>query len=162
MNKQDQHLILLASYPKSGNTWMRTFLNVLQSEEKVLNNFSELQSDLGILSARVLLDTNLGIKTSDLSELEVQKLRLKAYQFGAKSLNKNVFVKSHDTPFYLEIPIFPKSIVKHVILIVRKPFDMVASYANQMAISIEAAVYRLNSGNNQLAYGKKKLNSKAA
>jgi len=156
------HIILLASYPKSGNTWMRSFLGVLTNEENEISSFDELKSDWGILSNRYLLDSFLGIKTSELTEQEVQSLRFKAYEFGASHLKEAIFVKTHDTPFYEGIPIIPKSIVKEVILIVRNPFDMIASYANHMNCSNERSLLNINSGNNALAKSTKKFNNQVA
>lgn len=162
MSITDPHIIFLASFPKSGNTWMRSFLAALLKEGKELESFDDLKSDWGILSSRGLIDRLLGIDTGDESQINVQKLRYEAYAFGATELEEDQFVKTHDTPFYKGIPIIPKEIVKQVVLIVRNPFDMVASFANHMSCSLEKAVFALNSGSTALAKSANKQGGQVA
>ena len=40
-------IIWLASYPKSGNTWVRSFISALMYNEDGINDFSNLQKNRG-------------------------------------------------------------------------------------------------------------------
>ena len=57
-------IVWLASYPKSGNTWVRAFLAALLDGPDALD-INRLGSH--IVSSRDVLDEHLGVETSDLS-----------------------------------------------------------------------------------------------
>jgi hypothetical protein len=157
--KGKNNIIWLTSYPKSGNTWMRMFLHALKTDCDKIENFDEIEGSNGIASGRGLIDENLGIYTSDLPDIEIQKLRAAAYRYLSSQLEEEIIVKVHDAAFHHGIITFPKEVTKKVIFIIRNPFDMVASYANHMGVSIEKSVESLCSGKGYLAGNKIKLNN---
>lgn len=159
MYTAQKKIIWLTSYPKSGNTWMRLFLHALHTGSSELQNLDEIEATNGIASSRALIDNNLGVYTSDMPDLDVQKLRGEAYKYWSSTLTEEVIVKVHDAAFHRGIITFPKEVTKKVIFIVRNPFDMVASYANHMGCDIPSAVWMLCDGENALAKSKRKLGS---
>ena len=69
-------LIWLASYPKSGNTWLRLFLDQLETPEEAIS-INDLR-DRGQAFRRALIDDGIGVDSAFLSQKEVEDL-LPAY-----------------------------------------------------------------------------------
>lgn len=151
----DKKLIWLASYPKSGNTWVRLFLHALGSESGTVDDLEKIEATNGIASARGMIEEQLGIDSDEISNMDIQLLRPDVYRRLAKESEKDLIIKTHDAAFHAGIFLFPKEVTKKAILIVRNPFDMVASYANHMSCSIEKAVFNLCNGKSSLAKNKK-------
>lgn len=158
MNNSSGKIIWLASYPKSGNTWTRLFLHALKTGAPI-KSFDKIESTNGIGSNRSLFDDYLGIESDELNRRTLQSLRSEVYLEWSNFIKEPIIVKSHDTPFFEGIRIIPEACTRKVVLIVRNPFDMVASYANHMGISIDMAVYSLCDDTTKLAKSKKKYTS---
>lgn len=158
MDKGIRRFIWLASYPKSGNTWMRLFLHALKTGAEQINDFEKIESTNGIASSRAIIDNYLGINSSDLPDKDVQKLRPEVYALWAQDLKEETIVKVHDATFHAGIQLFPKELTKKAIYVIRNPFDMVASYANHMNRSIEKSIFELCNGEGALAGNELKLN----
>ncbi len=128
-----KHIIWLASYPKSGNTWFRAFLANLLSDADTPVDINAL--DTGpISSARMPLDEVLGYDSSDLTHDEVDRLRPALYARLAEraSPERPLFVKVHDA--YSELPdgrpLFPPAVSIGVIYLVRNPLDVCVSLSH--------------------------------
>ena len=80
---------ILASYPKSGNTWCRVFIaelhklisleNGLDDDEYELNLNSDIKTGQ-IISSRVWIDDQLGFDSNELDFDELDIIRGKYYQ----------------------------------------------------------------------------------
>src|SRR5687768_15299566 len=89
----------LASYPKSGNTWMRAFLAGLVDEKAVVD-INALQ--IGELaSSYEWVEEALGFDISELSQDEIDRLRPHAYRWIAGQMGKLDYHKIHDAYTYL-------------------------------------------------------------
>lgn len=131
--------IWLASYPKSGNTWTRLFFTALLQEKDI--DINKMETD-GIISNRNVIDSNLGINSAEIPEKDFLKYRSQLYHKWANS-HKNkeyLLTKVHDACLLQSEILFPPSITRGVIYILRNPFDMAASIANHNNCSIEKAV----------------------
>ena len=135
----------LASYPKSGNTWMRIFLtNYLQNgdEPADINNL-----DGGpIASAREVFDELVGVEASALTLAEIEALRPQVYTRFARDLEKDEFLKVHDA-YTLNadgLPLFPPEATQGAIYILRNPLAVAPSLANHINNSLEQAIEILN------------------
>lgn len=135
----------LASYPKSGNTWIRILLtNYLSDAEKPASiNALTIGS---IASNRHLFDQYLGVESSDLTEKEVEQYRPLVYTQIADKAREPLYIKVHDARIRLANGswLFPAEITRGVIYMVRNPLDVVISFAHHNGISIEKTVEFIN------------------
>lgn len=165
---QSGNIIWLASYPKSGNTWLRVFLaNYLSaSQEPVDINALATDKHTGMLaSQRKLFDDGVGVEASNLTEEEIELYRPHVYVQLSRKLEdeqtETFFMKTHDA-FLTNVrgePLFPKAATRGVIYLVRNPLDVVVSYAKHFGLSIETSVRALNNQKHCLAGDQLKLNS---
>ena len=135
-----QKIIWLCSYPKSGNTWMRLFLNALSNKIDHLGEIDSLIGGDAIAASKLLLNDSLGVDTEDLSTDDIQKVRSQAYQYWSSVLKDNTFMKVHDAAYYRGLLLFPYNVTNKVIFIVRNPFDIAVSVSHYLNISIQQSV----------------------
>ena len=155
-----KNIIWISSYPKSGNTWLRIFLNNLESDEKktpvCLNQLNKIK--LLHASGRSYLDETLGYNSSYLNERELQKVQKKAYIHIGSRLNKDTYFKNHSA-YRIDAssdPLFPKNVTKAAIYIIRNPLEITCSYANHNNRSINAIIKDMNNPSHKLAHIKAK------
>jgi hypothetical protein len=137
-------IIWLASYPKSGNTWMRILLT------NYLRNATEPAdiNKLGggpIASERIWFDEWVGVEASALDDATIERLRPDVYRCMAREEKEGLFMKVHDAWKHTDRGegLFPVDVTAGVVYIIRNPLDMAASCANHWGLSIEKAVERL-------------------
>ncbi len=154
---RDNALIWLASYPKSGNTWLRSFLAAYLHPGQP---FDINVLDAPIAASRLLLDDCLGVELSDLPWAQVQALLPSAYHsWAAEAPPFRRLVKTHDA-FYRTaagVPIFPPEVTQGVIHIVRDPRDVVISLAHHNGTDLDAAITRLNDPEGWLLKANRKI-----
>ncbi|PKN94114.1 MAG: sulfotransferase [Chloroflexi bacterium HGW-Chloroflexi-6] len=135
----------LASYPKSGNTWLRIFLtNYLQNGDQPAD-INHLDGG-PIASAREIFDDLVGVEASDLTLQEQELLRPQVYLQFAQELAQDEFLKVHDA-YTLNSsgqPLFPPEASRGVIYIMRNPLSVAPSLANHINKSIDEAITMLN------------------
>jgi hypothetical protein len=119
----------LASYPKSGNTWIRAFLNNYWSDCDTPADINHLEQT-PVASARTLFDDFLGLDSSELTQQEIDTLRPAVYRRLANADER--FCKIHDAFQRLPNgePIFPADATRGVIYVVRSPLDVAVSYTH--------------------------------
>lgn len=144
----------LASYPKSGNTWMRAFLaNYLEpdGEPADINNLNIG----GIASGRDVFDVWVGVEASDLTPDEVERFRSKAIEYAARASQQPIYMKIHDafTVDDHQQPIVPPDVTAGVIYIIRNPLDVAVSFSHHSSTTIEKMIYNLCTENFMLAKG---------
>ena len=134
-------IIWLASYPKSGNTFLRSLLtsylltNDGKFDEKKLKEINQFPNSS--------LFKNLGIDTSD--DLQIVKNYIKAQEkINSLDAKKIRFIKTHSS--LNDINGYKFTDLKNtlgVIYVVRDPRSVVRSYANHNQLSLEDATDRL-------------------
>jgi len=135
-------IVWLASYPKSGNTWIRVIISALLADPKQAQdpdiNSLELADHAG---SRALIEAVSACPSSELYPDEVELLRPAAFRFLTKKKGL-VFVKVHDTYRLLDrsTPLFPTDVSRQVIYILRNPLDVVVSFAAHLGIAIDDAI----------------------
>lgn len=135
-------IVWLASYPKSGNTWVRTWLTNYLSEDDKPVNINCLAGEAEATD-RQLFSEILGINSSDLSVDSIMKLRLSFHQSLSTELKAPYFIKVHDMYHYNGTPLFSKKETIGVIYIVRNPLDIVSSYAHHANVNVERIIKRM-------------------
>jgi aryl sulfotransferase len=136
-------LIWLASYPKSGNTWLRVFLANLRSESEVPAEINSLHT--AQFSARELWDRAIGWQTAELSPTEVDSLRLPVQRMLAET-SPEVPIKTHEVfadPRDGRARFCPHA-TRCVLYVVRDPRDIAISLAHHRGDGIEAAIAFIN------------------
>lgn len=153
-------LYLLASYPKSGNTWCRAFLTNYLKDEETPVSINSLQNDekLTMVSDRGFIDNLLGIESSILTEKEANELKKEGLLKFNNSLKSQVYLKIHDAfPRKDEPDWFPSEAIGGVIYVVRNPLDIAKSLSNHLDASIDTAIGNLNSSDYELCKNRKQF-----
>lgn len=144
--------IWLASYPKSGNTWMRMLLGALDlANEGPIDINSVLRSD-GTTAARGWFDNVTLLESGLLTFAEIDALRPRVYEARTQQDDGDEpacgvanarFVKVHDA-YTLNAEGEPLLAgargADGAVLIVRDPRDVAPSLANHNGSSIDAAI----------------------
>ena len=149
----------LASYPKSGNTWTRIFLNNLQSDDKSQSVcFNELKEiDFSHASGRQFANQALGYCSSLLTPEELRAQQANIYRHFSSKLEKNITLKNHDAyTFTNGDPDFPADVSRGAIYILRNPLEVACSYANHNSCSIDRAIEQMAEKDHTLAKSIKK------
>lgn len=139
-----QRIIWLASYPKSGNTWMRSLLaHYLMPPGKA--------PDINNLRAFTTGDTRQDIynaavggqfKANNLEDWA--KARAKVVRLIAGSKPNHHFVKTHCQPITLfDVELIPPQVTSAAIYILRNPFDLAPSFARHQSADIDTAIDRM-------------------
>ncbi len=133
----------LASYPKSGNTWMRAFVQNSRLGAEVPADINELTSGHHA-AARPWLDDVLCFATSDLSADEVERLRPVVCEWIAQAEPVG-YHKIHDAyTFTVDgVPIIGREGTYGALYIIRNPLDVVPSAAHHWGCTLDEAIGRL-------------------
>jgi hypothetical protein len=134
----------VASYPKSGNTWLRIFLaHLIGERDYALNEFSyAIDAGLGIASERRVFDAIAGVDASDLLPDEIDRLRPRVYEAVAAASTRTAFVKVHDAWLATPSgePLLPPGATRCAIYIVRNPLDVAVSFAFHIGTSFDRII----------------------
>lgn len=134
----------IASYPKSGNTWMRAFLTALVTGAE--------SDDLNLLQ-QVAPDENYGryfqpfmvtpIEKASLAEMAAARPR--AHRAMAAAADNFLFLKTHSLlGVHLGTPTITTEVTAGAIYIIRNPLDVAISYAAFRNRPIDEAIGLLN------------------
>lgn len=130
----------LASYPKSGNTWLRIFI-----ENYVRNESQPVQINTlpppNVAYDREIIDDLLGAESADLSDSMIDLARPRIYE-AAKDWPDFRYLKTHERHRFNSrgASVFADSATAGVILLVRNPLDVVVSLSRFMSTSCGTAI----------------------
>jgi aryl sulfotransferase len=133
-------LVLVASFPKSGNTWTRIVLERIRSGAGFpINGLDNRFQGMG---RRLLFDSIFPVNAADLSSEEIENMLPGMYRQAAEESAQTAFVKVHDMVRRTGAGewLFPPDCVSAAIYLTRHPFDVGVSNASHYGISVETAV----------------------
>lgn len=144
------NIVWLASYPKSGNTWIRAFLANLvanRSEPVPLNDLPRYCED----EARPEIYSAIaGRPSTELDLAEIAALRPQVHAAIAANALGTRFVKSHNYAGSFDgHPLHNPAVTSGAIYVVRNPLDVAVSMTHHFGIGVDEAIERL--GNEQVA-----------
>lgn len=136
-----KNLIWLASYPKSGNTWLRAFLSNLYFEAEEPVSISRMIPEYWANDKR-LIEKYADVEPSELTDSEVSKLRPEVYKQHSLAAPNFPILKIHDAYHTNEnnIPIIPVECTFKVVYLVRSPLDIAVSLAHHQQQSFDKTI----------------------
>lgn len=156
MAPTDRTIVWLASYPKSGNTWLRAFLAnyLIASDVPIhINDLAQVgfgDSDWAAYEEIAGRDPNL-MPIPDLLSVRGQYIRTLAAN-GAdinlvKTHHANIRLKGHW--------LVPAEVTRQAVCLVRDPMDMVVSYADHWGTTLEFAARHIGLATNGIPASKR-------
>lgn len=132
------HILWLASYPKSGNTWVRAFLANYLSDARqpvAVNTLPEFsRGDMRAEPYELLA----GRPATTLSWEEINRLRPEVHRRLAGDGDGVVFVKTHAALGSIEgVPTITPEVTFGAVYIVRNPLDVTVSFADHYGLSLD-------------------------
>lgn len=137
-------IVWLASYPKSGNTWLRAFLTALIQPDDF--DINRLIGD-AYFPQRHVFDELVGIESRHLTMAEIKAYRPAYIDYIVKShlTSSLLFIKIHDAYTSSPHSYINEGNTAGIIYIVRNPLAIAPSLAHHMNIPLTRAVENLNS-----------------
>jgi hypothetical protein len=134
-------LVWLASYPKSGNTWLRAFLHNYIAEPDAPTSINALTDFSAVECAAALFRPHTKKPVAALSPAEVQALRPAVHRDLMKLHPDLVFVKTHNANLALHGTAFcTQAVTAGAIYVVRDPRDVALSYAAYTGLTIDETI----------------------
>lgn len=134
-------ILWLASYPKSGNTWLRAFItNYMRNpaEPTAINDLRRFNLGDGLAE---VFERVAGRPARELSTEDIQRLRPKVHKMFAESGPATVFVKTHNAFAYIDdIPTITPELTAGAVYVIRNPLDVAVSYSHHNGITTDRAV----------------------
>ena len=144
---EQRKAIWIASYPKSGNTWLRIFLNNLMrganSSSESAQSINALDEWSGRESLIADFARRLGKPAREATPAEIAAVRplVQADVMRGYKAGKPAFIKTHNAVATVEgSPTINFDITKCGIYIVRNPLDIAISFAHHLGSSIDTTI----------------------
>lgn len=141
MQRDQQQIIWLASYQKSGNTWMRVFLSnyfAPKGRNLSINRLNEFTtSDIRL----DFYDRAAGGRFAGKTVVDSLRLRPAVQREIARSKQGHHFVKTHSQVATIhDTPLINPEVTAAAIYIMRNPFDVVPSFARHSGRTIDEMI----------------------
>lgn len=139
------NIVWIASYPKSGNTWMRSFLSNLvggTSRAQDINTLGEFcNNESNAKFYRPYFDKPV----AEVDAVAIAEIRSKVHQGIAVKKTGTTFLKTHNyMGSYEGYPLHDPRLTAGWIYIVRNPLDVVISMTYHYGVSADDAIDFLN------------------
>ncbi len=140
-----QKAIWIASYPKSGNTWVRVFIHNLMRElrgeagdPQSINALNQMTSREGLARS---FEQRLGKPIHGATSAEIAAVRPLVQADQVREFGAPVFIKTHNIVANVEAhPTINFEITLAAVHVVRNPLDIAVSYAHHSDLSIDQII----------------------
>ncbi len=140
-----QRAVWIASYPKSGNTWVRVFIHNLLRE---LRGQSEGAQDINALhemtareSLAAWFTRQLGKSAYEATAQEIARARAAVQAEMVRGEGGPVYIKTHNAVAHVEgFPTVNFDVTLAAIYIVRNPLDIAVSYAHFTGLPLDSMI----------------------
>ena len=142
------HIIWLASYPKSGNTWLRAFLANLMANQTVPVPLADLPRycDDEALPERFQALAGRPVTELDMAQLSALRPTVQTQIAGAR--DGITFVKTHNFLGYQDgFPLQHPGVTAGGIYVVRNPLDVAVSMTHHFGLTLDQAIDYLGDEN---------------
>jgi hypothetical protein len=134
-------VIWLASYPKSGNTWLRAFLHNLFRKPGEAYDINRLADFCTSESALGWYSEVAGGPVQGMSLAEIARLRPKVHRRLTQIFPDNVFAKTHNALVESQgVPTVTMEYSAGAIYVIRNPLDVAISFADHYGRSLDEAI----------------------
>ena len=135
----------IASYPKSGSTWLRAFLHNYIADSTTpydINRLMDLSTGENAASRYQAFDPR---PASAYTIRDVQSLRPRVHQAIADAHPGLVFVKTHNAQLVVEgVQLITKAVTGGAIYILRDPRDIAISFSRHLGLSLDHTIGFMN------------------
>ena len=137
-------IVWLASYPKSGNTWLRAMLTHLVHGPSADFSINALAG--GIEGGdRHTLDDACAISSAEMTPAELLRYRALLHRQMAADTPSPLFIKTHDQYARASdgTALFPADASRAAIYLVRNPLDIALSFAHHSQQDVDTTIARM-------------------
>ncbi len=148
----------IASYPKSGNTWLRLFLQSLARGGGPVD-FGAPLDRVSHGAIRNEFERVLELESGDLTDDEIARARPRQYEVEAAEATAPLLRKVHDRWGVTSEgrPLFPPAVTLGAVYLVRDPRDVAVSFAHHNNRSVDWAVAAMADPGHRLDHGRRRL-----
>ena len=138
------NILWLASYPKSGNTWLRAFLANLVANRSTPLPLSELTKYCDDEARPDYFSAAAGRPSTELSVGEICALRPQVQASLVARRSGTLFVKTHNAAGSFDgYPLHNPNVTVGAIYVLRNPLDVAISMTHHFGLSLAEAIDRL-------------------
>ena len=138
--------VWLASYPKSGNTWVRVFLSNYLSDTGDGWRWDEMLAGLPSHLNRFAFDEMMGIASADIGNAKLREYRRQYHRQLVDTVQGFGFAKVHEafSDPQTGSAMFPANANARAIYLVRNPLDVASSFAHHQNRTIDQIIDALS------------------
>lgn len=142
--QQRGRILWLASYPRSGNAWVRLFLANLASTDGTALRINEIDR-MPMAAGRDFFENATGLESSELTPDETLRLRREVFLWLSDRADSIVPCRIHDAFVHLPdgSPLIEPAATFGAIYIIRNPLDVAVSLRYHFGLSADAAIDRM-------------------
>ena len=144
-------LVWLASYPKSGNTWVRAFWAAYLDQSDDVFDLRKIEAVTVSDSKWALFTAVSGKQPEQIDNEEVNALRAAVQKRLVSSMAPSQLVKTHNARFTDDgYPLVRADCTRGAVYVVRNPLDVVDSLSDHASLSLDQTIALLNNPNHRL------------